>query len=302
VTVAFYGFQHVPGVRVVTRDKGWGGWYDEWAGPLIESGFLEHHLHNPFGLHTVPGRDRVMHIDQFELSYCRRLEWLANRGTFGGAVRRVHDRGGVVRAYVGSPLQIGRRPQLEYLPGCSAGADRFSSRLRLLDRTGLCRLPPLLGRCLCWRRLVGFHIEPLLEAGVDAIGFDDSADFRPGDCMDQLVRLLIGRRMEVMIEDWPWAGRGYPPVSWVVREVRYHQIRLGVVLGKAEVASVVGKVYRIVPADGLAGEAEFNAINDLKRDHGESAFESVQALVESVRDDGHTPAIRARDLRNREVP
>jgi hypothetical protein len=302
VTVAFYGFQLVPDVRVVTSDTGWSGWFDEWAGPLIDAGFREHHLHNPFGLHDMPGRDRVMHIDQFELSYCRRLAWLANRAAFADAVKRVHDRGGVVQAYVGSPLVIGSRPQPEYLPGSSPGADRFSSQLRWLDRLGLCRLPPPFGRCPCWRRIVGFHIAPLLEAGVDAIGFDDSASFRPGDCMDQLVRWLLGRRMEVMIEDWPWADRAYPPVSWVVRELRYHQIRLGVVTGKADVATVVRKVYRIVPAlHGQAGEDEFDAINELKRDHGESEFPSVHALVESVREAGHTPMIRARDLESGEI-
>jgi hypothetical protein len=296
MTVAFYGFQHVPDVRVVTSEKGWGGWFDEYAGPLNDAGVLDHHLHNPFGLHTVPGRDRVMHIDQFELSYCQRLEWLANRSAFGSVVRRVHDGGGVVQAYVGSPLQIARSPQPSYLTGCSPAANRLSSRLRWVDRFGGCRLPPWLGRCMCWRQLVRFHIEPLLEAGVDAIGFDDSSNFTSGSCMDQLVRWIMSERMEVMIEDWPWVGRAYPAVSWVIRELRYHQIRLGLVDAKAEVTSVPGKIYRIVPADTDVGRDEFDDINDLKSANSETPYGSFQEVIDVVREDGHTPLIRARQL------
>jgi len=54
VTVAFYGFQAVPDVRVVSNERGWSGWYEERAEPLIEAGFRDQHLHNPFGLHDVP--------------------------------------------------------------------------------------------------------------------------------------------------------------------------------------------------------------------------------------------------------
>ena len=148
---------------------------------MIEAGF-EISTCNPFGLHDVPGRNRAMHIDQFELSFCRGLTWLADREQFAVAVRRVQQRGGTVQAYVGSPLVV----------GAALGWNIY--RDALLARTIVDRLPRLgasacnkllAGGCLCWGRLIGFHISPLLEAGVDAIGFDDSADFRPDDCMDR---------------------------------------------------------------------------------------------------------------------
>ena len=295
MTVAFYGFQAVPDVRVVNRERGWNGWYEERAEPLIEAGFRDQHVHNPFGLHDVPGRNRAMHIDQFELSFCRGLTWLADREQFAVAVRRVQQRGGTVQAYVGSPLVVGRRPQVEYLPGCSPGAHELSTRLRTLGRIGACN-KRLAGGCLCWGRLIGFHISPLLEAGVDAIGFDDSADFRPGDCMDRLVRSLIAKRIEVIIEPWPKKDREYPRVSWMVRELRYHQIRLGVVSGSADVESVRGKVYRIVPADTPLGHAELDDINTLKIRNGEAPFASFEEVVDAVRADEHTPAIRFQEL------
>jgi hypothetical protein len=74
MVVAFYGFQRVPDVRIVTPAGRWQGWFDERAAPLIEAGISDHHLHNPFGLHKIDGRgERVMHIDQFELSFCQGL-------------------------------------------------------------------------------------------------------------------------------------------------------------------------------------------------------------------------------------
>jgi len=298
MTVAFYGFQQVPDVRVVTRDRGWKGWFEDWPAPLIEEGILDHHLHNPFGLHAVVSRgDRVMHIDQFELSFCQGLDWLADREGFADVVHELHRRGGTVQAYVGSPVVVQPRPQSTYLPGCSPGAKSLSAQLRLLGRIGACR-GPLARGCLCWGRLIGFHIGPLLDARVDAIGFDDSADFHPGDCMDRLVRSLLAKRLEVMIEPWPWKGREYPPVSWVVRELLYQRIRFGLKDGAAPVESVKAKIYRIVPADTPAGQEEFRAINTLRVDHGEGAFGSFQEIVDAVRSDGHTPLVRARELKS----
>jgi hypothetical protein len=229
MVVAFYGFQRVPDVRIVTSDGSWQGWFDERAAPLIEAGISEHHLHNPFGLHRIDGRgERAMHIDQFELSFCQGLRWLADRAGFMKAVRAVRDRGGTVRAYVGSPLQVRRRPQDTYLPGCSPGTRPLSASVRLRRAVGACG-GFLGGGCVCWDRVISFHIRPLVDAGVDAIGFDNAADFHPGDCMDGLVRSLLAKRIEVMIEPWPRKDREYPPVSWITREVMYQRIRFGLV-------------------------------------------------------------------------
>jgi len=297
--VALYGFQLVPDVRVVTPDTGWQGWFEDKARPLIDRGIRDQHLHNPFGLHDlheVAGRDdRVMHIDQFELSYCRGLRWLANRAAVAQVVRDVHQRGGTVRAYVGSPLVIRQSPQATYLPKCSPGSKGLSLQLRLLSRLGLCGTPR---QCRCWDRLVRFHIAPLVDAGVDAIGFDNSADFHPGDCMDRLVRSLLARRTEVLIEPWPRRDRDYPPVSWIIREIRYQRTRLGLQPDDAPVESVTAKVYRSVPAaDSQAGKEEFSDINKLREDHGEATFHTFQELVDAVRNDGHTPLVRARQLK-----
>jgi hypothetical protein len=298
MTVAFYGFQQVPDVRIVTPERGWSGWFEDWPTPLLEAGIRDHHLHNPFGLHAVAGRgDRVMHIDQFELSFCQDLDWLADRAGFAKIVQRIHGRGGTVHAYVGSPLVVQSRPQSTYLPGCSPGATTLSAQLRLLGLIGACR-GPLAHGCLCWGRLIGFHIRPLLDARVDAIGFDDSADFQPGDCMDRLVRSLLAKRIEVMIEPWPRKGREYPRVSWVVREVLYQRIRFGLKVDAAPVESVTAKIYRVVPADTPAGQEEFRDINTIREDHGESAFGSFQEIVEAVRSDGHTPLVRASQLKS----
>jgi hypothetical protein len=303
--VALYGFQRVPKVLFVTPDRGWKGWFEDWPTPLIAAGIRDHHLHNPFGLHDlheVPGRDdRVMHIDQFELSYCQGLRWLANRAAFAQAVRDVHQRGGTLRAYVGSPLVIRQSPQATYLPKCSPGSKGLSLQLRLLSRLGLCG-KPLTRQCRCWDRLVRFHIAPLVDAGVDAIGFDNSADFHPGDCMERLVRSLLAKRIEVMIEPWPRRDRDYAPVSWIIREIRYQRTRLGLQPDDAPVESVKATVYRIVPADTQAGKDEFRQINKLREDHGEAAFRSFQELVDAVRNDGHIPVVRAPQLQSGDIP
>jgi hypothetical protein len=295
--VAFYGFQLVPDVRVVLPDKGWPGWFEDTARPLLDRGIRNHHLHNPFGLHRVPGRDdRAMHIDQFELSYCENLRWLADRAAFAQAVRDVHQRGGTVRAYVGSPLVVAQSPQATYLPRCSPGSKGLSMQLRTLSRLGLCGTLRR-HRCLCWDRLIRFHIRPLVDAGVDAIGFDSSPDFHPGDCMDRLVQSLLARRFEVMIEPWPRRDRDYPPVSWIIRELLYQRITLELRDEWAPLESVRGKIYRIVPADGPTGRpSELEEINTIRVRNGKPAFESVQEIVEAVRRDGHIPAVRAAQL------
>jgi hypothetical protein len=300
VPVALYPFQRAPDVRVISPDRGWTGWLDGVV-PLIEQGIREHHLHNPFGLHQVAGRDdRVMHIDQFELSYCKRFLWLANRHEFAEVVRDVHRAGGAVRAYVGSPLVIARSPDATYLPTCSPGARPLSSQLRALSRLGLCqRLPP--AGCLCWMRLVRFHIEPLLDAGVDAIGFDSSPDFQPGDCMDRLVRWLLARGIEVMIEPWPRRDRDYPSVSWIIREIMYQRVTLDPRDKWAPLESVGGTIYRIAPSDGPNETSELDDINQVRRNHGEPAFASVQAVVDAIRSAGHIPAIRAAQLSSGEL-
>jgi len=298
--VAFYGFQRVPDVRVVTQDPGWQGWFDDQALPLIGRGIRDHHLHNPFGLHHVAGRDRVMHIDQFELSYCQHLLWLADRAGFAQVVRDVHQRGGTLRAYIGSPLVVRRSPQATYLPRCSSGCKGLSFQLRLLSRLGLCSAPLPRG-CLCWERLIRFHISTLIDAGVDAIGFDSSPDFHPGDCMDRLVRSLIARRIEVMIEPWPRRDRVYPSVSWIIREVLYHRIRLEPNDDEARLESVKGKIYRIVPADNPAGWEELADINRLRVNHGEQEFPSVREIVDAVTNDGHIPVVRAGELASADV-
>jgi hypothetical protein len=304
--VALYGFQRAPKVRFVTPDRGWEGWFEDWPAPLIAAGIRNHHLHNPFGLHDlheVPGRDdRVMHIDQFELSYCQGWRWLANRAAFAQAVRDVRQRGGTVRAYVGSPLVVRQSPQATYLPKCSPGSRGLSMQLRLLSRLGLCGTP-VTRQCRCWDRLVRFHIAPLVDAGVDAIGFDNSADFHPGDCMDRLVRSLLAKRFEVMIEPWPRRDRDYPPVSWIIREIRYQRTRLGLQPDDAPVESVTAKIYRSLPAvDSKVGQDEFRDINKLREDHGEAAFGTFQELVDAVRNDGHIPLSRAPQLKSGDIP
>jgi hypothetical protein len=299
VPVALWGFQLAPKVRVVTRDTGWPGWFEGKARLLIDEGIRDHHLHNPFGLHDlheVAGRDdRVMHIDQFELSYCQDLLWLANRTAFARVVRDVHQRGGTLRAYVGSPLVVRQSPQATYLPRCSPGAKGLSLQLRFLGRLGLCGTP-LTRQCLCWDRLIRFHISPLVDAGVDAIGFDASPDFHPGDCMDRLVRSLLARGIEVMIEPWPRRDRDYPRVSWIIREVMYQRVTLEAGDKWAPLQSVRGKIYRIVPANGPAGTSELDDVNKVRTDHGELPFASVQAVLDAVRSDGHFPLVRAGQL------
>jgi hypothetical protein len=303
MTIAFYGFQRAPDVRFVTPDTGWPGWFEDHANPLIERGFPDHHLHNPFGLHELRGR--LMQPDQFELAYCQGLTWLANREAFADAVGRVHGRGGTVTAYVGSPLLIPEVPGPDDLPSCMPGSMLLSARLRLLRALGLCgglslprpfeRIRPL-PRCLCWNWLIRFYIDVLVDAKVDVIGFDASPDFHPGDCMDRLVRDLIKKKFEVLIESWPLRGRTYPPVIWIIREQRFQRIKFDP-RNDPRVETVEGTIQRIIPADDSpAGQAEIERINVIRERFGASPFSSTQEIVDSARAEGHVPLVRSRQL------
>jgi len=101
-----------------------------------------------------------------------------------------------------------------------------------------------------------------------------------------------------MIEPWPRKDREYPPVNWVVREVLYQRIRLGLKSDAAPVESVKTKIYRIVPADNPLGQQELRDINKIRSDHGEATFTSFQEIVDAVRNDGHTPMVRASQLKS----
>jgi hypothetical protein len=302
--IPFYGFQLAPDVRFVTPETGWRGWFENHAYPLIQRGHRDHHLHNPFGLYDL--HDRNSHIDQFELAYCRGLTWLANREGFTQAVEMVHKHGGTVRAYVGSPLRIPEIPPLESLPRCMPGAWWISVQLQLARGLGACdgwSFPTpfgsirLLPECLCWQGLIRFYISVLVDARVDVIGFDASPDFHPGDCMDRLVRQLIGGGIEVMIESWPLSGRTYPPVSWIVREQRYQRIRFDP-RDDIPVEMVQGKIYRIVPAhDSERGIEEINFINTIRIRHGQSPYPyNSRQIADIVTSDGHIPLVRSRLL------
>jgi hypothetical protein len=114
--------------------------------------------------------------------------------------------------------------------------------------------------------------------------------------MDRLVRSLLGRRIEVMIEPWPRRDRDYPPVSWIIREIMYQRVTLDPKDKWAPLESVRGKIYRIVPADGPEGTSELADINEVRTNHGQPAFASVEAVLEAIRNAGHIPAIRAAQL------
>jgi hypothetical protein len=306
--IAYHGFQNVKdGVQVLREVAGWDGFLDDWAEPLRTKGVVDHHLHNPFGLHDdETDLQRKMHIDQFERSCSKGLAWLADAAGFKAVVEELHAKGGTVAAYVGSPLVYPDSLAGVSLPTCSPGSRSLTRRLGLLRALRLCGVPPLL-QCSCWSPLVRFHLAALLDARVDRIGFDWSADFMPGSCMDGLVRSLIDARIEVMIEDWPFAGRTYPSVSWIIREVRYHQIRWKP--GKKQPTSLVtAPVYRIVPTPNTMveelGITEIAAINELLVKLGELELDSEkpsQDLVQRIRNEGHIPLVRARQLRSAEV-
>jgi hypothetical protein len=217
----------------------------------------------------------------------------------------VHAEGGTAAAYVGSPLVYPDSLSGVSLPMCSPGSKPLTRRLGTLRARGLCGAPPL--RCGCWSALVRFHLAALLKAQVERIGFDNSADFRPGSCLDTLLRDLIDAGTEVMIEAWPFNDRTYPPVSWIVRELRYHQIRWKPG-DKVPTSQVTSPVYRVVPTPrtmvGDTGVTEVAAINELLLKLGELELDPAnptQDLVQRIRNDGHIPLVRAHQLRSGEV-
>src|SRR5690554_5460471 len=120
MTIAFYGSSLAPEVLIVRPETGWSGWFEEKVCPLIRRGYLDHHLHNPFGRYNIDGRHS--HVNQFELACDARLDWLANREAFAEAVQKVHEHGGTVRVYVGSPLLIPEKLREEDLPSCMPGS------------------------------------------------------------------------------------------------------------------------------------------------------------------------------------
>jgi hypothetical protein len=289
--IAFYGFQRVPNVQVVRKAGGWQGWITEWADPLRALGVLDHHLHNPFGLHHI--RDRDMHIDQFELT-CRdpKASWLADPSGFASAIRQVHATGGKVAAYIGSPLVIPPSLRDVVLPDCSPGAMAVASQLESMRQGHLCGG---VQRCICWSPLVKFYLKTLLDARIDRIGFDFSANFLPGSCMDELVRGLIGAGIEVMIEPWPHRDRPYPPVAWITREVRFQRVRLRPRDDEVPLGEMTAPIYRIVPADDTDdGREEIAEINDILGDRG--PIGDTQDIVDRVIKEGHNPLVRARQL------
>ena len=111
--------------------------------------------------------------------------------------------------------------------------------------------------------------------------------------MYQLVEELLDSGLEMAIEPWPRAGRSYPRVSWIIRELKYWQI-LGELdhdldTDKAPLKSVRGPIYRIVPNHrGERGRAEINSINALAG----TSYKFTREIVESVQDDGHIPMVR----------
>jgi hypothetical protein len=311
--VAFFGFQKAPDTRHVHQPSSaahgsWLGWYESEVAPLLSRGIRDFHLHNPFGLYDI--RDREMHIDQFEMARCQGYSWLANRHEFRQAIRMIHEQDGKVSAYVGSPLAIQMLPSINVLKNymhCSP--ERFDPGhifWWLNTVAPLCsHMPGLCERplsCFIWKRFVLANIQVLLDARVDTIGFDASFDFHEGDCMYQLVEDLLDSGIEMMIEPWPRAGRSYPSVSWIIRELKYRQILDELEhepdSDKAPIKSVGGPIYRIVPNHrGERGREEINSINVLAG----TRYKFTNEIVESVQDDGHIPMVRWHQLQNGDV-
>ena len=72
----------------------------------------------------------------------------------------------------------------------------------------------------------------------------------------------------------------------MVRELRYHQIRLGVVSGSADVESVQARsIGSFLQTRRLC--AELDDINTLKVRNGEAPFASFEEVVDAVRADEH---------------
>ena len=288
MAVAFFSFQLAPDVRHVSPSSGWGGWFEQEAVPLFGLGIRDFHLHNPFGLYIISGRLKPdgdwlkMHIDQYYLAKRDHYDWLANDDDLRRAVQLVHDHGGKVRAYVGSPLVI---PTLA-TPLLQRGTwpvqpESLVTACRAL--LWLCRRWLKFGQFYfqMWRRLVMSQIEVLLNAQVDAIAFDHSNDFDHAHCMYQLVVDLLARSRptEVMLEAWPLKGRLYPPVNWILRESWYQHIQSGASGTDqwAQLRDVPGQIYRIVVQD--------------PHDLSDGGYANAQEAVNRIRHDGHIPVV-----------
>ena len=260
VTVAFYGFQAVPDVRVVNTEQGWNGWYEERAEPLIEAGFRDQHLHNPFGLHDVPGRNRAMHIDQFELSFCR--NGLADREQF--AVQFAESSSGAARCR--------RTSARRWSSGAALGWNIY--RDALLARTGVdspsCAWAHRRATS-CWPAdvCVGAASSGFTSARCSRLGSTPSVSTtRPTsarDCMDR----SSGRSSpsaSMIIEPWPKKDREYAAsAGWCGSCAT--KIRLGVVSGSADVESVQARsIGSFLQTRRLC--AELDDINTLKVRNG----------------------------------
>lgn len=241
---ALYGFQRpvgpnvspldrwIPGVGMVSK---W-SYLEELAAPLIDAGIYHHHLHNPFALHARVGGDleHTMHVDQYELaSQHAELDWLTDLRQFSRAIEWVRqrtwsvlNRDAVVTAYVGSPVYVPhsliRGPM--WAPPTSADGQTFWRGVIVRRSLGLCWFR----RCSCWNDLMSFYLKPLLDSGVDAIGFDQSADYRMHPCVPPYIAKLSDKIL-VLLEAWPY--RDYAPypeaVRWIINERTYQQRRAG---------------------------------------------------------------------------
>lgn len=314
---AFYGFQRAPDTRHVERPSaektgGWLGWFETEVEPLLACGVRDFHVHNPFGLYEFPDRIKpngtpwLMHIDQFELARCNHYSWLANPQEFRQVVSVIHERGAKIRAYVGSPLVIPKSPSvynLKRYTHCNPDGSNLGNIFWWINiltafcsyMPGICERPLT---CFVWRRFTKAHIQVLIDAQVDAIGFDSSYDFHKVDCMFKLVEELLDLGIEVMLEPWPRADRSYPRVSWIMREQKYQQIKHEPKKDQAPLNSVRGPIYRIVPNhNGAQGKAELKKISDLTG----IKYSFTKQVVESVLEDGNIPMVRWRQLLNRDV-
>ncbi len=304
----FYGFQKAPEVQVVDQTSGWQGWFSHRVQPLLMRGYKSFHLHNPFGLYIIESRIKPntktikMHLDQFELARCARYSWLANATEFARAIRSIQEQGGRVSAYVGSPLAIQlpatMRQLKEYIHCRPAG---FAPCHILWWFRLISAMCPCFSRwcdrpisCSTWKQFVKANIKSLLDAQVDAFGFDHSYDFFPGDCMDQLVREILASGKEVMIEPWPRKDREYPEVSWIMGEEKFQQIKHERHSDQAPLEEVKNQtIYRIAPNhNSLDGR---DLLRKIREDYG-VIYNTTQDVVDSVLRDGHIPMVPASQL------
>jgi hypothetical protein len=303
----FYGFQKAPEVQVVDQTTGWQGWFTHRVQPLLEGGYKSFHLHNPFGLYIIESRIKPntktikMHLDQFEMARCAGYSWLANATEFGRAIRRIYEQGGRVSAYVGSPLAIQPPATLrqlrEYIHCKPAGFAPCHTLWWFRLFAALCPcFPRWCDRplsCSTWKQFVKANVQVLFDAQVDAIGFDHSYEFFPGDCMDQLVREILASGKEVMIEPWPRKDRSYPEVSWIMGEEKFQQVKHRPHSDQAPLENVKNqKIYRIASNyNTCEGQAIFKEIED----YG-VVYTNTQDAINSILQDGHIPMVSASQL------